>query len=133
MHTVEYLHPGQWPVHIGFTTSETAFNEEMNRLKIPGDTRPSFVTSDAAMHTFERNGSLLFIICMKPTGRRHSKEQVASLVAHEAIHVVQHMERELYVNGRFDDENAAYLLQHIVQHCLQHMWNTKRERSVEPH
>lgn len=83
-------------------------------------------------HILVNRGTLCFIIAAQPPSRKHSKEQYAALIAHEALHVVQEMQRELARGEHFDDESAAYLLQHIVQHCLQEAWNTGRIKRIKP-
>lgn len=124
---------GQWPVFLGFTMSPDDFAEAVKRLEVKEDVpflgRPG---ANATTHTFERRGALTFIITLQKPARRLSKEQVAALIAHEAMHVVQQMTRELAQGLRFDDESEAYLLQHIVQHCLQIAWDTGRVRSTVP-
>lgn len=131
---VHYLHPGQWPVHIGFTDCPRAFAREMKRLKVND---PPEMTAHprgaAAMHTFTSSDTpMCFIITMPPPGKTRSREQIAAIIAHEALHVVQGMEEELFAGGRFDHESAAYLLQYIVQHCLQIIWKSGKTRKSSP-
>lgn len=131
--SVEWANMGQWPVYLGFTMSPDDFAEAVKRMDIEQDV-PFLgrAGANATTHTFERRGTLTFIITLEKSTRRHSKEQVAALIAHEAMHVVQQMTRELAQGLRFDDESEAYLLQHIVQHCLQIAWDTGRVRSTVP-
>lgn len=132
MPKVHYLHPGPFPVHIGFTTDERAFNREVRRLGIEGDV--PFLASEiasATTHYFRNShGSLCCIITMPPYGDDKSREQYAALLAHEALHVVQQM-RELNAGDPFDRETEAYLLQMIVQDCLQIAWGSNNVRNVE--
>lgn len=130
---VYYLHPGQWPVHIGFTTDPKSFKREMKRLKV--DSPPEILNKNASAttHTLIKEGGIVFIIAMTPKTKKHSIEAYAALVAHEALHVVQEMERHFCpIAGRFDDESAAYLLQYIVQECLQQVLKAPRSRAVKP-
>lgn len=130
---VHWLQTGQWPCYIGFTTDEGAFRRCMKRMDVSDPPQWIMGGANATMHTFERpSGGTTFIICMTPHNRKVSREQYAAMIAHEALHVVQEMERTYYTGGRFDDESSAYLLQHIVQHCLQHAWNTGRTRRAAP-
>lgn len=130
---VSYLNSGPYPVYIGFTTSTDAFRRELKRLKVPGDHRAiQRERANATTHFLINSTTLTCIIVMPPPDRKHSKEQYAALVAHEAMHVIQEMERELYSGNRFDDESEAYLIQHIVQHCLQEAWRTGRSRRSKP-
>lgn len=127
---IPYFNMGQWPLFVGFTTSRKAFAREVKRL---GNPTVKFLASDhssATMHTFVEDGSTVCIIAMeKPAGR--SNEQVAGMIAHEAVHVAQELwarigERE---PGR---EAEAYLVQMIVQCCLQEAWKTGRVRKDRP-
>ena len=121
-----YLHPGQWPVFIGFTTSKKAFRHEMKRLKIKNrkELKPD-AGSTAAIHYFTNSGQLCCIIYM-PDHNRITQEitdpMYAALVAHEATHVVQEIRNELNQHGNFDAETEAYLIQYIVQECLTFAW-----------
>lgn len=130
---VSYLHPGPYPVYIGFTDCPQAFAREVKRLKI--DDPPQMLGHERAnmtTHIFENKGTLCFIIAAQPYTRKVSREQYAALIAHEAMHVVQEMQRELARGNVFDDESGAYLLQHITQHCLQQAWQTGRVRKTTP-
>lgn len=132
---IHWLHPGQWPVYIGFTTDEGSFQRATKRMGVPREQVPHWINpgASATMHTFDSaTGQTTFIICITPQGRKQTREQHASLIAHEALHVVQEMNRIFSPHGPFDDESAAYLLQHIVQHCLQHAWKTGRTRKTRP-
>jgi len=127
---ITYFHMGQWPVYCGFTTSPKKFEREMSRLSI---TDQKFIATDyanATTHILTKEGVLTFIITMAYEKKR-SIEQVASMIAHEAVHVAQEMwqqfgERE---PGR---EAEAYLVQHVVQCCLQEYFKTGRVRRSAP-
>jgi hypothetical protein len=69
------------------------------------------------------------VIVMCPPSRKASKEQYASLLAHEAVHVVQEMRDKL---GDLGSEAEAYLVQQIVQEGLQVAWGTNRTIRKEP-
>jgi hypothetical protein len=133
MSKVHYLNPGPFPVHIGFTTCEKAFNREVKRIGVNGEVE--FLASEIANATthFFRNdhNSLCCIITMPPQTDDKSREQYAALLAHEGLHVVQEM-RELNRSEPFDHETEAYLLQMIVQEFLQVAWNSDNRRMVAP-
>jgi len=127
---IPYFNMGQWPLYVGFTTSRKAFAREMKRLGHPGIAFLAGDYANATMHTLEKDGCLTCIIAMeKPTGR--SAEQVAGMVAHEAMHIVQELWSQIGEKepGR---EAEAYLVQQIVQCCLQEAWKTGRVRKAEP-
>lgn len=129
MKRIHYLNTGPWPWYIGFTTDEAAFQREMKRLKVK-DAGPGVKSgSNAATHHFVNGSTNMAIIVMHPPTRKASKEQYASLLAHEAVHVVQEMREKL---GELGLEAEAYLVQHIVQEGLQVAWNTGRTTRKEP-
>ena len=126
---IHYMHTGPWPWYIGFTTDEAAFQREMRRLSIK-DVGPAVnAGSNAATHHFVSSGTNMAIIVMPKPSRRASKEQYASLLAHEAVHVVQEMREKL---GEIGIEGEAYLVQQIVQEGLQIAWATGRTLRKEP-
>lgn len=128
---IAYFPMGQWPAYVGFTMSPKAFRREMKRLKVDGP--PAFLlraTADATTHFLEKNGVMTFIVAMRKSGKR-APEQVAGVISHEAMHIIQWLWAEL---GEREPgkESEAYLMQHIVQCCLQEAWATGRERRVTP-
>lgn len=128
---VAWCNMGQWPVYVGFTASPDAFKRALKRMKVTEDVPfLSHVRAGATTHAFVKDGGLTFIVTIART--RHSREQVAALIAHECMHVVQGMREELASGDHFDKESEAYLLQHLVQHCLQEMWKTGRSRASRP-
>jgi len=130
---IHWMHTGQWPCYIGFTTSSEAFDKCMKRMKVH-DAGPWIIPgSHATTHELVKSdGQMTLLICINRPSRKQSKEQYAALVAHEALHVVQAVEERFYNRDRMDRENASYLLQYIVQHCLQHAWVTNRTRKTKP-
>lgn len=123
------MNTGPWPWYIGFTTEEAAFQREMKRLGIK-DAGPGVKPgSNAATHHLINGSTNCAIIVMCPHSRQASREQYASLLAHEAVHVVQEMRDKL---GDLGSEAEAYLVQQIVQEGLQIAWKTRREVRKEP-
>lgn len=122
---IDYQNLGPWPYYVGFTTSAEDFAAEMKRLKV--DPPPDFLThgrAGATTHFFQSpNQSCMAIICVEPASRRRSRECYASIIAHEAMHVVQDMQREL---GELGKEAEAYLIQSMVLNGLQIAWKTGR-------
>lgn len=115
---LRYFHMGQWPCYVGFTASQAEYDAKMQRLKV--DDPSPWITgahSHATTHFLTNRDMLTIIVCIQ-RDRRRSIEQVASLLAHEALHVVQAMEEQFYPSGRFDHESAAYLLQYLTQQFL---------------
>jgi len=128
---ISYYGMGQWPIYVGFTKSPKAFRKEMKRLKVSNP--PSFLANDhsnAATHFLVHEGKTTCIITMHPPGDRPI-EQVAGIIAHEAVHVAQ----ELWDNiGEREPgkEAEAYLVQMITQCCLQDALDTGRCRKEAP-
>lgn len=133
MDRVAYVETGQWPVFIGFTTSEKAYRRELKRFGIKDHVE--FLVRErgaAGTHEFVSNGTCTYIITIAPQAKGVSNEMFAALIAHEALHVIQYMRAELNRNDPFCAETESYLLQMIVQHCLQHAWATGRSRKIKP-
>lgn len=128
---IRYCNMGPWPGYVGFTTSAKAFQRELKRLAVPE--KVAFMGSpraNATTHFFEKDGSTTAIITIgKP--KSVSFEQYAAMIAHEAVHVVQMLWRDI---GEKEpgDEAEAYAVQHIVQFCLQEAYKTGRERKLIP-
>ncbi len=122
---------GPFPGFVGFTTDQKAFKRELKRLAV---TEPvdflATARANATTHYFEREGSTTAIITMgKP--KNVSFEQYAALAAHEAVHVVQALWQDIG-EKKPGWEAEAYLVQHIVQFCLQIAYGTGRERKLIP-
>lgn len=126
---IRYFNMGPFPIFVGFTNSPKAFAKEMKRMSVSG---VDFVNpgSNATVHTLSKDGSTVCIITMEKA-KDKSPEMVAALIAHEAVHVVQELWDAIgeHEPGR---EAEAYLVQQIVQSCLQEAWKTKRVRRSEP-
>ena len=67
-----------------------------------------------------------------PKRGKRSHSQYAGLVAHEALHVVQEMHRQFNRGEPFGDEADAYLIQSIVQNCLQEAFDEGLKVAHEP-
>lgn len=128
---VHYLNLGPFPGFVGFTTSNSAYQREMKRLKVKDAGQYLKNENSNATTHFLRgsNGDRTVIVCVQPPSKRQSKEQYAALVAHEATHVVQDMREGL---GELGHEAEAYLVQQIVQEGLQQAWETGRCKRTEP-
>lgn len=115
---IRYFHMGQWPCYVGFSTDPDAFAREMERLRV--DNPPQFVTSEyghACTHFLFNRDMLTVIVTIKRQSKR-MREQIAALIAHEAVHVMQEMQRQFFASGKFDDENQAYIVQYLTQQFL---------------
>ncbi|WP_088183957.1 hypothetical protein [Sphingobium sp. Z007] len=129
---ITYYGMGAWPIYVGFTTSEKAFKKEMKRLNVSPP--PNFLgsaTANATTHMLEKGDALTCVITMQKPGKERPVEQLAGLLAHEAVHVAQALWRSI---GERDpgDEAEAYLVQMITQCCMQDALGTGRCRSERP-
>ncbi len=129
---IRYLNLGPWPGYLGFTTSEKAFNKEMKRLGIQG--APSFLAHENAHATthFFVNPIAVIITIVPYDAKERTREAYAGLVAHEAMHVIQEMQAQLASGKSLGHEAEAYLMQQIVQECLQDAWGSPLVRQIEP-
>jgi hypothetical protein len=127
---IDYCHMGPWPIYVGFTTSKKAFAKEMKRLDLG---KVDFLARSSANatthHLHAEDGAPCCVITLDKTGG--AIEQIASMIAHEAVHVAQ------YAFEQFGEENPgreseAYFVQHIVQFCLQIALDTGRVRKSAP-
>ena len=131
---IAYFNMGAWPVYVGFTTDEKAFAREMKRLDIDDPDFLGHENAGATTHMYTAKGkSDTYIITIVPfNARKVSREQYAAILAHEAMHVVQDMRRRLAKGESLGDEAEAYLIQQIVQECLQIAWASSKVRSTTP-
>lgn len=128
---LRYLDQAMWPIHVAVTADQVAFDREMRRLGI--DTFPICASNGATTHVFERKGhSLLMIVGLTPEYREYSWTQVAAMLAHEAVHVVQNVNDVLSPQAALGDETEAYLVQWVTQESLCFFYETGGTRRVKP-
>lgn len=113
MKKVKYIAMGSWPVLVGFTDSKKAFSKLVKDVEC-SDTYGWMATSTAlaTTHCFvEEDGTKCFIVTFDPD---ISTENLPSIVAHEAWHVVEGI--YAYVGeDTFGSEATAYLIQYLVE------------------
>ncbi len=127
---VKYLNMGPWPGFIGLVFDDKAFQAEMKRLECPREIKMlAHERAGATLHEFvSPMGSCVWLLALGSVKGR-TKEQIAGLVAHEAVHIIQFMRAEL---GDLGKEGEAYLVQMIVQEALQHLWKSSKVRCEVP-
>lgn len=116
---IEYLNMGPWPVYVGCTNDVKAFDREMQRIA-PGQGVKFHPNEDsgATTHFFCHQGMLTFIVTIRPEHADATPDSLYGLLAHEAMHIVQHMREELiagHCREGLGIEAEAYLIQYIVQ------------------
>lgn len=133
--SVEWIHMGQWPCFVGFTTNEAAFKKERSRLGLDEDL--PFLQHESAAATTWRvthktlNG-ICYLVTIQPPTRKVSKESYASMVAHEAMHIIQYMQDDYASGERLGYEAEAYLMQYLVMMMLGNAWNSKYTKAEKP-
>lgn len=130
---VHYLNMGPWPGFIGLVFDDKAFQAEMKRLDIPREVKMlGHSRAGATLHEFvSPKGDCVWLLALGPTKGR-TKEQIAGLVAHEAMHIIQFMQAELAGGKSLGAEAEAYLMQMIVQEALQILWKSNKVRREVP-
>ena len=130
---IHYLNLGPWPGYVGFTTSAKDFQREMKRIGIHGEV--DFVAHEqaaATTHFFFCKDGICIIVTAPPPSRKHSAEQYAAIMAHEAGHVVEYMRDELAAGKMLGSEAEAYLIQFLVQEFLCIAKTTGRCKRIAP-
>lgn len=124
---------GPWPGFIGLVFDEKAFYAEMKRLDIkkPGNFLGSERAHATMHHLVSKGGQVVYLLALGSVKGR-SKEMVAGLVAHEAIHIIQQMQEDIAGGDSLGREAEAYLVQMIVQEALQSLWKSNKVRRLEP-
>ena len=130
---IRYLNMGPWPGFIGLAFDEKAFQAEMKRLDITREIKMlAHVRAGATLHEFvSPRGECVWLLALGPVKGR-SKEQIAGLIAHEAMHIIQFMQAELAGGKSLGAEAEAYLMQMIVQEALQILWKSNKVRCEVP-
>jgi hypothetical protein len=130
---VAYFEMGPWPFYCALATSEAEFAAEMARIGVVEWCYLKNSSCQASTGWFALPGDAGLAIISVPLRRRgRSREQLAALVAHEALHVVQMLADRINDGERLGDEAEAHLIQHIVQECLTVLWNTGRDLRKAP-
>jgi len=100
--------------YLTLCTSEAEYLAVMRRLKITdhGDWIKT-PQADATVHHLDREGELMFIVCIE-VDRGRSAIQIACLLVHESVHIWQRW-CEHYGETRPGDEQEAYFIQSVSQ------------------
>lgn len=130
---LHYVNLGPWPGYVGATSCEEHFKSEMERLGI--EEKFDWLSregADACTHTFRsKSGSMMNIVTIRPQ-RKTSPEAYAAMIAHECLHIIQRMREEFNQDKPLGDESEAYLLQYLVQECLQIIKYPQRSKRYVP-
>lgn len=113
------------PYHIGLCTTPEAFAKELERLNVPKDRRPDFLSTvhaHATTHYFEQNVipmrySAIVCVCPKQS-KGQSIQAIHALLVHEAVHIWQSV-KECLGEKEPSREFEAYSIQHISQELME--------------
>lgn len=117
---MRYFNTGPLPFFFGMATSEKEFDRGCKRL---GVGKIDFSEKDACTHSFQntKTGGLTCIVCIDGKGvKKHSRSQVAALLAHEATHVWQ-LVCEHMVEPSPGKEIEAYSIQWMTQLMIERL------------
>ena len=102
------------PICYALCVTEKDFTEEMKRLNIPKNSRPSFMktpNADASVHYFVSARHECAIVCVLKT-ENTSKLQMYAMLCHEAVHIWQHIKASIGEEEP-SKEFEAYSIQRI--------------------
>lgn len=108
------------PYYYTLCTTPKRFKKVLVHLKVPADVRPEFLKTDhadATVHFFESEEKLCAVLCM-PRAKDKAPEQIAGLIAHEAVHLWQAV-RDAIGEKHPSSEFEAYSVQAITQRWLE--------------
>lgn len=106
------------PVHVFYVSNKKSWKKEMKALDVD-EPWPSTAGRCTFIGKKDKEARIYITI---PKYKKHSKEQVAGLVAHEATHAADFIFQE--IGETFPSaEFRAYLTQYITQGVLEEMYN----------
>jgi len=117
-----WIHCGPYPVEVGFTMSAKALRAEFKRLGDPipkGEELNGKAANAIVWHATPSGSWNRHCVCYLPKVPAGVTEvQVAAMLCHEALHIVQQVWERMGEIVRCEAE--AYLLQHIFQSMYSH-------------
>lgn len=127
----KWFDTGPLPLFLGFTISDCAYKASMRKMGVDGP--PKFVTEGAfaTTHTFRhpRSGHCAIVCVDRNRCRGASKDGMAGLIAHEAMHVWTHL-LEFMGETKPGDEIGAYTLQWMTSTLMgEYYRQVKSQRS----
>lgn len=135
MNKVKYCDVGIFPIYVGLALTEKAFIAEMKRLKVKYDFPFINEGAGAMMHVLTNPvNNPICIICIDAAKAAKDKikiEQIAALLAHEAVHVWQTC-CDTIGEATCGRETPAYFIQCVTQFCLNQFLNFKPGKAGKP-
>lgn len=115
------------PLCFGICITAKSFEAELDRLNVPKEGRPAFISNGAGAttHFLERaDGSQSAIVCIiKP--KEITRHQLNALLVHEAVHIWQETRSSLGEKSP-SSEFEAYSVQSISQSLMEAFWNKSK-------
>lgn len=114
------IHLGPYPIKLLFLTSKLDFNKYVTKLGCPDN----YPENHGQIYRFlsDEDEILLIIVAPPPFRLSVTRNQYAAMLAHEATHAAQYVRECLSENEPLGSEPEAYLVQYIVQECLNHVY-----------
>lgn len=111
-----YFNRTMFPVWVGVAFTEESYMREMKRLGV--EKPDKFHQSSASVKILAKGDTETYIICYDPkTDKKRHRNEIAALMAHECVHVVDLTFRNVgeHTPG---DETRAYFVQFLLQNVL---------------
>ncbi len=122
---INYMHLGVLPTNFAFCTSEKLFKKEMKALGF--DDVQMIVGGDATCHTATTsNGCYAFVCIQLEKIKTATLEQIIGLVTHECVHAWQFIKKSIG-EKKPSSEFEAYVVQSLVQFCINHALKVRNE------
>jgi hypothetical protein len=112
---INYCDMAMYPVTLGFTSNETKFHKELNRIGVTQDVEFLDEDSISTAHFLTSKFSHNIIVVIGREGE--FKELATELLVHEAVHVWQYI-KEVIGEDKAGDEIDAYNTQYITRFLL---------------
>lgn len=117
-----------WPAAVGFCPSEKAWRAFLKEWRID-DPNP-YPTSAGHTIWYQREGDDIILVFIDDrVDQRDDFAAVVALMAHEVMHVVQHVSAAMKVREG-EPEFQAYSMQHILGHLLMAYQGSRRPRAL---
>lgn len=129
MKRATYIPMGAAPCSVGFCLDDKTYRAEMRVLEIKNFNPFVSPGADATVHEFQNTATMaVALLCIDAKQRakhRRSVTSSAALIAHEAVHILQFVKREMR-ETEAGAEFEAYTVQWVTQEVLAAYLKVKR-------
>jgi hypothetical protein len=113
---IVYLNRTMFPCWVGVCFTEKSYIREMKRLSV--EKPDAFMQSDASVKVLAKGHNETYIICYDPySDKKRHRNEIAALLAHECVHVVDLTFRNIGEQNP-GDETRAYFVQYLLVSVL---------------